>query len=192
MERWRIHPDGWLSQKRPDGGEGGLHVRLREQDGRLVITELYLHGDEITSASLRAVPLRALESLADAAWRAAHSEPNERGFFPAAAGIAWTAMDPAPEPTLEELRARKPSGETESQADRSSRRPRLTRPDRSGDLQQFYASVAEAYRDLATQTRAPAVAMAEEAGVPITTAHRWIREARRRGHLPPGRKGRAG
>jgi len=28
--------------------------------------------------------------------------------------------------------------------------------------------------------------------VPVTTAHRWVKEARRRGFLPPGQKGRRG
>ncbi len=38
----------------------------------------------------------------------------------------------------------------------------------------------------------PAVELAEVNGVPVTTAHRWVKEARRRGFLPPGRKGRRG
>jgi transposase len=40
---------------------------------------------------------------------------------------------------------------------------------------------------------APAQTIAEANGVPVTTVHRWIREARRRGSLPPARgKGQAG
>lgn len=70
-------------------------------------------------------------------------------------------------------------------------RPRLTRPDGSAP-DDFYRLVARAYGTYAAESRAPGKAMAHEAGVPTTTAHRWIREARRRGHLPPGRRGVAG
>jgi hypothetical protein len=56
----------------------------------------------------------------------------------------------------------------------------------------FYRDVAHAYRELAQSTARPAAELAEVGGVPVTTAHRWIKEARRRGFLPPGRPGRAG
>ena len=34
--------------------------------------------------------------------------------------------------------------------------------------------------------------LARTHGVPVTTAHRWVKEARRRGFLPPGSPGKAG
>jgi hypothetical protein len=68
--------------------------------------------------------------------------------------------------------------------------PPLTRPDRS-DPVAFYGRIAERYKRLVTLTAKPGVAIAEEAGVPVATARRWINEARRRGLLPPGRAGRA-
>ncbi len=184
---WRWNPqDGWFSLARPDGGEGGVHIRLREQDGRLVISEMYVHGAEITPALLRSIPLRALEALADEAWRA-KTKRDERGMVPAVATYALSA-DATADPTLEDLRGRRPG----RKAAPAKPRPPLTRPDPSGDLDQFYRRVADAYREFAKLSRAPAAAMANEAGVPVTTVHRWVREARRRGHLPPGRKGRAG
>lgn len=70
-------------------------------------------------------------------------------------------------------------------------RKRLTRPD-GADPDEFYPLVARAYFEYAPKTRAPAKEIAAEAGVPVATAHRWIREARRRGFLPPARKGKAG
>lgn len=58
---------------------------------------------------------------------------------------------------------------------------------------EFYADVAQVYRELVADRRlAPAPTIAEMACVPITTVHRWVREARSRGHLPPARKGMAG
>lgn len=70
-------------------------------------------------------------------------------------------------------------------------RPQLTRPD-GLDPEAFYRRVAEAYVDVLSRTTAIAPALAEEAGVPVATVHRWIGEARRRGFLNPARKGRAG
>jgi hypothetical protein len=56
----------------------------------------------------------------------------------------------------------------------------------------FYEEVAWAYRELSAQGNRPAMELAEANGVPVTTVHRWVKEARRRGFLPPGRKGRRG
>lgn len=67
----------------------------------------------------------------------------------------------------------------------------LRRPDGS-DPDTFYKLVGDHYRWHAAVTAKPAARIAADAGVPVTTVHRWIREARRRGHLPPGRKGKAG
>lgn len=56
----------------------------------------------------------------------------------------------------------------------------------------FYEAVAAAYHTLAPITPKPVVALAEANEVPVTTAQRWIREARVRGMLPPGRQGTSG
>jgi hypothetical protein len=47
----------------------------------------------------------------------------------------------------------------------------------------FYQAVAEEYEE----NSAPGFAkrMAAQEDVPVTTVHRWIKEARRRGFLPP-------
>lgn len=97
------------------------------------------------------------------------------------------AGEDIPEPSLAELRGRTPGVDTAE----SPERPRLTRPDGAAP-EEFYPRVVAAYAEYAPQTRAPAREIATEAGVPVTTAHRWIREARRRGFLPLARKGKAG
>ena len=56
----------------------------------------------------------------------------------------------------------------------------------------FYRRVAEVYAELALLSRRPATDMAEASGVSAASVHRWVAEARRRGHLPraePGRRG---
>jgi transposase-like protein len=57
---------------------------------------------------------------------------------------------------------------------------------------EFYQRVAASYSARAARTSRPAVEMANDNGVPVTTVHRWVKEARRRGFLPPGQKGRRG
>lgn len=61
-----------------------------------------------------------------------------------------------------------------------------------GYSEAFYDAVAASYRDLVGTSSRPIVELAEANDVPVTTAQRWVREARRRGKLPPGRSGKAG
>lgn len=56
----------------------------------------------------------------------------------------------------------------------------------------FYDSVASAYRTLVASTPRPVSELAYANDVPVTTAQRWVKEARRRGLLAPGHPGKAG
>ena len=56
----------------------------------------------------------------------------------------------------------------------------------------FYDSVASAYRNLVASTPRPVSELAYANDVPVTTAQRWVKEARRRGLLAPGHPGKAG
>jgi hypothetical protein len=47
----------------------------------------------------------------------------------------------------------------------------------------FYVDVANLYRRVAVRARRPAEELATANGVPVTTVHRWVKEARRRGLL---------
>ncbi len=172
---------GWMTLAAP---EGGLHVRFRERDGRLVVTDLYLHADKITSDLLRSISISQLEARVNT--------PSSMDI--AAQIVAETARleqpsPPPPDPTMESLRRRYEGlrRDLPPPPERTPlRRPTGMSPD------EFYPLVAEAYAEYAQRTRAPAKEIAAEADVPVTTAHRWIREARRRGFLPPARRGRAG
>lgn len=63
---------------------------------------------------------------------------------------------------------------------------------RTGDMspEQFSELVAEHYRVWSRFVPHPVAAMAKEAGVKAPTVHSWIRDARLRGLLPPGRRGK--
>lgn len=53
---------------------------------------------------------------------------------------------------------------------------------------QFYAQVARVFEAASQASTQPAIDIAEANGLPKTTVHRWIREARRRGVMKPTRK----
>jgi hypothetical protein len=60
------------------------------------------------------------------------------------------------------------------------------------DPDEFAGRVAFYYKVFAASTSRPAVEIAEHSKVPVGTVRGWIREARLRGKLPPGKQGRAG
>lgn len=154
-----------------------VHVRIEDRAGRIAITEMYVRADdEVDAAMLRSIPIGRMEAAVNLGW----GREGEVMQFEASSASAGDA------PTLEELRLRTPA-----KAPRRKRRKPLTRPD-GRDPDAFYAAVAAAYREYAPETKAPGAAIAKEAGVPATTAHRWVREARRRGFLGAGRQGKSG
>lgn len=152
----------------------GFVVRARVAqtvDDRFHFGELHVdaiaHKHLVTSDTLRAVPITRMLSWANGDGREQLIE----------------AFDPV----------RRIVGSVEAR--RLRRKPPLRFPDvtqkRKPDA--FYIKVAAAYTWLFDEgSRRPAQDLAEANGVPATTAHRWIREARRRGFLPPGETGRAG
>lgn len=180
----RISRDGWISLPVP-GGAGGVHARVRNRDGRTVITELYMHGDEITSTTVRAIPIGRIEAMANtpgATVRSREGDHTVKGPLVALAAAGLSGDVP-----MSELRERVPDT---PEAHRSEREP-LTRPDGSNP-EEFSKRVARAYSEAVVMTSKPAKLLADEANVPVGTVHRWIREARQRGFLPPARKGKAG
>jgi hypothetical protein len=57
---------------------------------------------------------------------------------------------------------------------------------------EFYEDLAEVYKGYVGNKVAPAPAIAKQTRVSVRTVHGWISEARKRGHLPPARRGAAG
>ena len=56
----------------------------------------------------------------------------------------------------------------------------------------FYQAVASTYRHLVTTSSRPVAELAAANDVPVTTAQRWVKEARRRQLLAPGQPGKSG
>lgn len=194
--------DGWVSVELDDDLRAHVHLKRREVevDGELYnevfVDGLYLHAEQITTDTLRRVhPGR----IAAAAWN------NAVDFLVSADRSGATGED------KEVVRAKIRTlvllglsidaddsglalGALRGRADgrRMSERPRepLGRP--GTDLNDFYRRVAGAYNSATAASSRPAAVLAEENNVPVGTVHRWVREARRRGDLPPGRRGVAG
>jgi hypothetical protein len=154
-----------------------------------MITDIYLHAAEITPEILRGLSVRRLEAELNAAPRLEPGQPYPMGAA-VVANFVRSVSDDELEPSLAELRDRARE-QTRQARPKEPDRPRLTRPD-GASPDEFYPRVAAAYSQYALLTTAPAKEMAAEASVPITTVHRWIREARRRGFLTRARKGKAG
>jgi hypothetical protein len=57
---------------------------------------------------------------------------------------------------------------------------------------EYLEKVALAYLDAVRRHLKPAPTLAKDVGVSVHTIHKWIKEARKRGMLPPGRAGRVG
>lgn len=160
-----------------------VYVRVASgPDGRLGVAELRIVGAP-TSELLRSIPMGRIEAAANAqlveVGQATGPAPARRSRRPPSARTLDRGWEPA--------------ATTPHRRPRGSRIPgRLRNTTGGGRADEFYAAVACIYRDLAQTSPRPAVELAEANDVPVTTAHRWIKEARRRGFLGPGRPGKAG
>jgi hypothetical protein len=180
--------DGWVLWHRGTGGTtDGItvyaHLWAEEEGGRGEITRLAIEGRTLTTERLRSVPLARIETLAN-------TNPD---FRPHIAGTEQHGISDAFDQVRNQangvmMENARPKAE---EFDRKAQRAPLTRPD-GKDPDAFYERVAEAYREMVLTHRNVAVALAEEAKVPVGTVHRWVLEARRRKFLPPARQGRVG
>jgi len=167
-------PDGWIAVEREGGDLVAVWVRCEaDEHGGVVVKQMMIHAaSRLTAATLRSISPGRIEATINS------SELLRRA-----------ALDGArrSDPVLRRLQ----QGKVPSyRKPRTSGRKPLRRPDGT-DPNAFYAEVAQAYREYVNNSNRPAVFIAEEAGVPVATARRWISEARRRNKLPPGEQGRA-
>jgi hypothetical protein len=178
----RAADDGWHQwhDDVPEGDEPPVTVRVRlgeGDDGRLHLVEMHVDG-ELSAEVLRSIPVGRIEAAANAQLHPSASAPlgldlasafgddalGDDDVFPSGAGSFADAVLP----------------------------PALRDSAGGGYRDEFYGAVAAIYRSLAASTPRPVAEMAGANDVPVTTAQRWVKEARRRGLLAPGRPGKAG
>lgn len=166
-------PHAWVTAIGPTGQL--MNVRVEKEGGRWIMTAILIEDGRITSDLLRQIQPARIEAAISAGAARTGLTPVDDPDDPITLGDLRQApvrhlLDGAPAPSI-------------------SPRPALSRPD---GTDAWYVDFAERYRAAVATTRAPATLLAAEADVPPSAVHRWAAEARRRGHLPPGRKGSAG
>lgn len=169
---------GWLSLRLRD--LPGAHIRLLmrpDKTGRMRVDHLVASdGDGWVSADLlRAIPIARIEA-------AASMEPGRTELL--------ERIDRDGAKVQEQLHRFLPEQSPEAPPlDRPSWPLRLEVPGDGRRLpDSFYEAVANAYAMASELSRRPAVVLAEENGVPTTTVHRWVKEARRRGLMAAGQR----
>lgn len=161
---------GWV---RVDGVPGVEEVEIRVAEtsgGRFAIVEIRLDASVITADVMRAIPIGKIEAGINGPGvvddiRDLASLPNPGRFVSA--------------------------GEFERPASRWAGRAQLKVPAERKKPDEFYARVARLFSELSLRDSSPAVTIARANDVPPSTVHRWVKEARRRGLLAPGQRGRA-
>lgn len=173
--------DDWYEWRQDDPPLSGVvQVRITVgAGGRLVLTGLRIEGTP-SAELLRAIPVGRIEATANAQLSVVDAPLGTTPVVnvrprpvapPVAEDVGWEMVGPE----LAVARA----------AHAAAGRPR-GRPD------VFYRDVADVYLTFAQASARPACDLADQHGVPVSTAHRWVKEARRRGFLPPGRPGKSG
>ena len=180
--RGRLFPvtDDWYEWRGETPLAAAILVRIAVgEGGRLVLAGLRIDGAP-SAELLRAIPVGRIEAAANAQLSVVDEvivtnplvNPRARPLHPPAAGTdGWETTDPA----RAIPRNHGPDGV------RARGRPDV-----------FYREVADVYLDLAQASHRPASDIAAQHGVPVSTAPRGVKEARRRGFLPPGRPGKTG
>ncbi len=164
---WEQAGDGWLRYRHPDVPLN-VYVRPVELPDRLVIGELRVADDKGVSAG-------ALKLLRLAPIEAALNREGVRQIAQAAiSGDGAAKILPRATVIKKSYDLRIKPG------------PGGKYPDR------FYREVAGFYMARLEEGNNPAPELAEATGKPIATVRRWVAEARVRGYLPKGRRGKAG
>lgn len=175
---------GWFRWT-PDPEPGTeVRVHLESIDGRQRIARIEISG-EISAKALRSIPVGRIEATANSLF-----DGGDAGALGPDAELTprtRISVDGGWEVHTDEVHDRP---EPQSQPPASLLLPDTQPHERKPE--HFYEAVAALYRSLAIDSSRPAAMIAEANDVPVTTVHRWVKEARRREFLPPGRSGAAG
>jgi hypothetical protein len=162
--------DGWVGYTPPGKRYGTrIHVSFKPGPGRWVVDAVQFADFRVTARDLRDFPLGKVEVWINQLAQQGRVDPaavpaklSDAVAFAITAGTATWVPKPPPAPATG------------------------PKPDK------FYRRIGEIYAKAAGVSTRPAKDLAVAWELPTTTVHRWIREARRRGHLPPAEQGRRG
>lgn len=203
--RLRLHvgDGGWalaVTERTPD-----LETFVQFQqapDGRLGVANLVARAWTVTGGDRDTLRAKSLRDFPLAAVEAAANTPEYREELLAGLDVPTALVIEPPSGAAPAQTYRAGAFRGELGGGRLPRRAAAPSPDDLPVLgtpaskpypEDFYVQVAAHYRvALRYSSARPAVWLAERSDVPLRTVHRWVAEARKRHHLPPGRKGKAG
>lgn len=167
-------------------GEVTLRVRFGvTDDGRLEPNALFVEAPRLNAEVARGLPLANMEMWANGGdvRRELLASIDSAGHAVDRATLKWVSVLDPDHADLTEISSDLPAGTL-----------RLVLPaGRAKKPDEFYNQVAGLYEALTSSgNRYPATAIAAANDVPATTVRRWVKEARARGLLGPGRQGKAG
>ena len=159
--------DGWVGYT-PPGQRYAQRIRLafNPSVGRWVVVAVHFEYFRITARMLRDLPLGKIEGWVN--------QLAQQGLVdPASAKLSDAVQFGDPVEGLVSWIGQLPAAPASG-----------AKPD------EFYRRIAEIYAKAALASPRPAAELAEAWEVPLSSVHRWVRVARRRGYLPPTEKGR--
>jgi hypothetical protein len=194
---------GWIRVDDPQL-PGPLFARLQpdQKDGRWVVTEVYIdgRGRPVTGGIFRRLDIATIEALAntEANTLRARAELPAVRLSEAASYYAYGVGNrPRRNWAIDMLLSQFPDNDI-AQVERRedvgdpmyAHVPPLRAPE-GGLTDDFLREVARAYSAaLLRKERSPAQSLAQQAGVPVRTVHRWIYTARQRRIMERGRQGK--
>jgi hypothetical protein len=172
---------GWIWAQFAELPDVNIYARVSPQGDRLAVVDIRLEAvgeGAISASTFRTLPIGRLEQLLN--------QPDLRNRLMERidddAGAAAVDVDKF----FAELVAADPTGFLD-RPPKALLRLRGINAARKPD--EFYERVAELYTWVASFDEQPAAALADANNVPVAIAYRWIKEARRRKLLAPGRRG---
>lgn len=184
-----------------------VFVRFKLIGTRFAPVDLFVENDEgITPELLRRIPLGRIEASVNSgrmaeALRASINDPapdlrTAARYFQTEVWDGsmddWASMMlVSQEPGKERYRPKSPLPIDWVPKDEPVIDVKLAVPERRPYPDDFYRAVADRYWRLVIAEENPAPRIAAANGVPVTTVHRWVRETRKRGFLPPAQPGKA-
>lgn len=172
----RIWPGGWGRCNVPDLGDHAsteLYVRIEQDEaGRFFFAQVLVEDPAGVGARImRDLPLGRIQ--------AALANPAK------AEAIAELVRTPGPGPA--EIPYEYEDFGVQRRRQRRDAPAVIAVPEGTRKPDSFYVDVAVAFSELAGRSKQPAGELAEANAVPVTTVHRWVKEARRRGLMAPAR-----
>jgi len=143
-----------------------IHLEWKPTPGRWVVDEVLFRNFRVTASDLRDLPIGQIETWLNVM--------AQQGLIDLSKGEQTDTVDfgdPA-----------------EGRISWIPQPPPAPVEGAKGDA--FYRRIGEIYAKAALASPRPAAELADAWDVPLSTVHRWVRVARRRGHLPPTEKGR--